>query len=235
MGIDYNPRIVTDGMILCLDADNTKSYPGSGSIWANISKVGNNASVLADVTYSSSPKRFVFDTSSSTNERIAIDHFDELNYSYLNWAYCFWIKQLSDDNGTWAQLFIKGNDNANRRPGVWFLSGNTSALHITWNNTGGAQQTLNTTADFLLPINTWHYIVIQSRNGTLMSFKDGIQDTNTITIADRTVNSEPLHIGHRGGYRSLAMEISNFTVYNKSLTNDEINQNFNALRGRYGV
>jgi hypothetical protein len=69
----------------------------------------------------------------------------------------------------------------------------------------------------------------------MMAFKDAVQDANTLPILDRTTNTDPLHIGHRGSYRSLNMEISNFMLYNRSLTDAEIRQNFNALRGRYGI
>ena len=40
MGISYNPRTITDGLVLCLDAANTKSYPGSGTTWADLSGNG---------------------------------------------------------------------------------------------------------------------------------------------------------------------------------------------------
>ena len=36
MAVGYNPRIVTDGLVLALDAGNTKSYPGSGSTWTDL-------------------------------------------------------------------------------------------------------------------------------------------------------------------------------------------------------
>lgn len=40
MSTGYGPRIATDQLVLCLDASHTKSYPGSGSVWYDIS--GNN-------------------------------------------------------------------------------------------------------------------------------------------------------------------------------------------------
>ena len=45
MGIAYNPRIVTDGLALALDAINTKSYPGSGTTWTDLSGLGNNGTL----------------------------------------------------------------------------------------------------------------------------------------------------------------------------------------------
>ena len=49
----YNPRIVTDGLVLALDAGNTKSYPGSGTTWTDLSGNGNNGSLLNGTGYSS--------------------------------------------------------------------------------------------------------------------------------------------------------------------------------------
>ncbi len=36
MGTGYNPRIVTDGLVLCLDAANARSYPSTGSAWTDL-------------------------------------------------------------------------------------------------------------------------------------------------------------------------------------------------------
>ena len=51
MGVDYNPKIVTNGLVLCLDAANVKSYPGSGTTWIDLSGNGNNGT-LTNTTYS---------------------------------------------------------------------------------------------------------------------------------------------------------------------------------------
>ena len=53
MGIAYNPRTITDGLVLCLDAGNSKSYPGSGTTWTDLSGNGNNGSLLNGTGYSS--------------------------------------------------------------------------------------------------------------------------------------------------------------------------------------
>ena len=44
MGLFHSPKIATDGLILNLDAGNTKSYPGSGTTWTDLSKENNHAS-----------------------------------------------------------------------------------------------------------------------------------------------------------------------------------------------
>ena len=53
MGLAHSPRIVTDGLVLALDAGNTKSYPGSGTDWYDRSGNGNDGTLTNGPTYSS--------------------------------------------------------------------------------------------------------------------------------------------------------------------------------------
>ena len=53
MGTSYNPHIVSDGLVLCLDAANPRSYPGSGTSWYDLSGNGNNGTLVNGVGYSS--------------------------------------------------------------------------------------------------------------------------------------------------------------------------------------
>jgi len=54
LAIFYNPAIVRDGLVLCLDAANRKSYPGSGTTWTDLSGRGNTGTLTNGPTYSSS-------------------------------------------------------------------------------------------------------------------------------------------------------------------------------------
>ena len=53
MGVFAGPEIVEDGLVLALDAGNTKSYPGSGTTWTDLSGNGNNGSLVNGVGYNS--------------------------------------------------------------------------------------------------------------------------------------------------------------------------------------
>ena len=53
MGVAYNSKIVTDGLVLCLDAGNSKSYPGTGTTWTDLSGRGNTGTLTNGPTYSS--------------------------------------------------------------------------------------------------------------------------------------------------------------------------------------
>ena len=53
MGINYSPTLVTDGLILCLDGSNRRSYPGTGVTWTDLSSSGKSGTGQTGVTYSS--------------------------------------------------------------------------------------------------------------------------------------------------------------------------------------
>ena len=65
MAVNNNPKISTNGLVLCLDLANVRSYPGSGTTVNDLSGNGKTFSLYPDATgYSSTyPNRFVFDGS----------------------------------------------------------------------------------------------------------------------------------------------------------------------------
>jgi hypothetical protein len=83
------------------------------------------------------------------------------------------------------------------------------------------------------------------RNGTsLKVYGDGITNTNTTTCGSGPISSKTLHIGAtiNDGFPSNPSQrdwftgnIANVQLYNRALTDNEILQNFNALRGRFGI
>jgi hypothetical protein len=51
MATKYSPKVVNDGLVLYLDAANTKSYPGSGATWYDLSGNDNNGELIANPEY----------------------------------------------------------------------------------------------------------------------------------------------------------------------------------------
>ena len=86
MGIAYNPRVVTDGLVLCLDAGNVKSYPGSGTTWTDLSGKGNTGTLTNGPTYSSANGgSIVFD---GVDDRVSGTSFNTgQNFTINAWIY----------------------------------------------------------------------------------------------------------------------------------------------------
>ena len=89
MSVGYNPRIVTNGLVLCLDAGNTKSYPGSGSSFTDL--ISNRVFSVTGASYSTSGGgsfRFTAD-----NQRIDITG---TGLSYSNFSHHFGLLLFCD-------------------------------------------------------------------------------------------------------------------------------------------
>ena len=81
MGVTYNNRIVTDGLVLCLDAASKRSYPGTGTVWTDL-KGGNNGTLTNGPTFSSDNGGSIVFDASNDNElahhtRVAGDDSNE--------------------------------------------------------------------------------------------------------------------------------------------------------------
>ena len=72
----YSPKIVTDGLVLCLDAGNNKSYPSSGTAWNDLSGNNNNGTLTNGPTFTGSfGGSIVFD---GTNDYVDLGNISQL-------------------------------------------------------------------------------------------------------------------------------------------------------------
>jgi hypothetical protein len=222
----YGPRIVTDGLVLCLDAGNPKSYPGSGTAWTDLSRNGNNGTLTNGPTYNSANGgSIVFD---GTDDVITCGTTSPPSgdLSVFAWVYS------TSFNSTWNIISTK-----------WFSGSGSDfhwALKSDLGNGTNIKQNLYTTSNsdiygtttFL--INTWYYVGFTLVNGgTLTFYKNGVSDGTSSTVS-RTAHSSTLQLGDsRGVNFGLIGRIPQVSIYKRALTPSEILQNYNATKGRF--
>ena len=214
MGVGYNPRIVTDGLVLCLDAANKRSYPGSGTTWTDRSANGHDGTLTnMDATNFSADNGGVF-TFDGSNESVDCGN-PGWSASYLTvtaWIYITTgsrYQHIVDSSGnTWHLAILNSN-----RP--YFA---TSAGYHT-----GAP---------VLDNNKWYMLTGRARSsGHDIIINTSIGQTITSNVQPTTNN---LKIGHwQNGGRFFAGKIANTLIYNRALTAKEILQNYEATKGRY--
>ena len=87
MALAHSPSIVTDGLALCLDGANVKSYPGSGTTWKDLSGKGNDGTLTNGPTFSSDDGGSILVDGSN----------DFISIPFAGGVYCidFWIKPAS--------------------------------------------------------------------------------------------------------------------------------------------
>jgi len=261
MGIAYNPRIVTDGLVLALDAGNTKSYPGSGSTWTDLSGQGNNGIIQGSrVSYSSAEKAFEFTgTSDTTANGIYISGLNYVTGSsdaISNLTVESWIKCNSGTTShTNDQRIILSFD----RSAVFRFAisndigagapGKPSFMDSSGSSGIGDNVATSFTGD--LRDDSWHQVSVTFSTSALKYYIDGaLVHTTTGSfnpITNQTTGETPRYgwIGN-GSEASTAGGsiapgdlfygfIASIKYYYKTLSDAEIQQNFNALRGRFGI
>lgn len=230
MGTNYSPKIVTDGLVLYLDAANPKSYPGTGTAWNDLSGNGNHGSNSGGPTYSAENKGyFSFD---NTNDVSIISDSPSLNpttaLSIESWV-MFAIGSSSDF------IFEKGNVNTQYS----LFSHGSDIVFRTKHEGDTSYDTQNPSKTSVGVVNgQWHHIVGSWDGTTKRIYIDGVLK-NSIAKSGNLVTTTPgAAVGRFGGTSTgyyFEGNISKVAVYSKGLSDLEVKQNFEALRGRFGL
>ena len=229
MATIYNTSVVRDGLVLHLDAANPKSYPGTGTTWTDLSGNGIIATLDADVSYNSVNQGTMLFSSSNTVGEVTFPR-DNFIFGTGDFSITIWANPSAIE--TYDTLFEMGyyTDGILFRP-----SGATVQVYIGNSLSGGGSRTYTHTRS----IGRWDYYTLTRQSGVVRLYINAVQNgtdwTNTASLTLATVvNCKIGSSTHNGGQRWNGY-ISNFQIYNRALIAAEIQQNFEALRGRYGI
>ena len=224
----YGPRIVTTNLVTCLDAANPKSYSGSGSTWIDISRRGNDTSLFNTPTFSSENLgTFTFD---GANDYASIASFANTFNGPFSLSVTFY-----QTSNTVSQVFFS-NFNGVSNDGV-FMQINSAAegsgLRITYRQLG--TNIFNFTQTSGVSLNTFYNIVCTYDGANAYTYYNAVRQS--VSAAASTyfspVNST-LFIGTlTGADRLFTGKIYEIKIYNKGLSETEILQNYNAIKGRF--
>lgn len=226
------PNVVTNGLVMYLDAANTKSYSGSGTTWTNLAKSASPALLVNTPTYNTANGGyFDFD---GVNDLVSITSLP--NYSTSIGTISMWFRGTST-----GRIFMQYNNDLNR-------------MSITYDSTNGYIEIFSgystsvlsfATANNSVPVNTWTNVCFLY-NFTLDSFQiylNGTFSTSTtnsivptpdsmgeITLATGKDfdNAPPYYFSYFTG------RIAQTLIYNRILSASEIAQNFMAMKTRFG-
>lgn len=213
-----------------VDTGSGFSSMGNLTTWTDISSVGNNG------TLTNTPYHFI--NSDGTNGYMSFDGTNDyvLTSSIATYG----------NNTTWeAWIYCTGNVSTYNMfmgrylPYFGFYAGNS--LYFS-NLVGGTQSTIQTASN--LSLNTWYHATFTtSYSGTNTTMKIYTNGTETATGTFAGVQGNYSYKfmvgdGNNGSDTSwypFQGRVSNVKVYNRTLTEAEIKQNFNATRGRFGI
>lgn len=231
MAYQNGPKIVTDGLVLCLDAGNPKSYPGSGTAWTDLSRNGNNGTLTNGPTFSSANSgSIVFD---GANDYANCGGGGGQSGSF---AVSAWFKRNGAQSGVSGVIFCRSGANPNYKQNfVLSISGATN--YARFSTSIDAYKFIDSTA--AIADNIWYEIMgtYDSSTKTLQIYINGVlQNSTTITTNPPTDGSQLITLGSSDGTvpgNFFKGSISAAKLYNRLLTPVEILQNYNATKGRF--
>lgn len=229
MAVFSGPEIVNDGLVLHLDAANQRSYSGSGTTWYDLSGNGNNG-INSNMIFTSDTNQgyFNFNDASSVSSipnSLSLNPVNGLTIE--SWV---WFDGNSNDF-----IFEKGNVNTQFS---LFSHSNDVVLrttHVgdgTYDSLGVAKSSLGVSNG------RWHHIVGTWDGSVKQLHIDGVGKTTKNKTGNLVTTTPGASVGRFGGTTTgyyFGGKISKVALYNRGLTEEEIKQNFEALRGRYNV
>ena len=230
--MDNTPSYVTDGLVLNLDAGNLNSYDGSGTTWSDLSQEGNDGTING-ATYDSNGY-FSFGGS----DYVSISHDSTLHPEALTldiWVYrSDWSS--SGNGGTLQTLISKAQQSGY---GLYYDK-NNSIIRFEIHS-GGSWRTLN--YNFGSLSSGWHHFMGSYDGSTVKIYADGSLEGSLSHTGTIYYNySQPVFIGAEADTGNTPESSYKFTgnvaltrLYNKALSSDEITQNFNATKTRFGL
>lgn len=164
-----------------------------------------------------------------TNDYMSVPDSAELdlaNSSTQGFTIMCWLKRGSD-SGNWERVIMKATTSGG--PDYWLQITNSDKLGGGFNNTAGDSQSLDNSNGTSVPINTWvHASLRLETDGEMTIFYDGVADKNTTATGFPRTSTNELWIGRLRDLYDFNGHIRDVRIYNRSLTDAEINSIFQA-------
>jgi hypothetical protein len=219
----FGPDIVTNGLVLYLDAANKLSYPGTGTSWFDITGNGNTGTLTNGPTFNSSNAgSIVFD---GTNDYVQTNY----NAALTDFTACVWFKVPDSTNVGSARILDKSFING------FYLGKNYLGTANSWG--GGIRESSPPYGRYItLTDGQWNYMSFIRSGTTNTIYGNGITNTTSGTVSSTPLSTSNMRIGMEFSIISgpFKGDISQVYIYNRALSASEVLQNYNAIKGRYG-
>jgi hypothetical protein len=206
--------IVTNGLVLNLDASVASSYSGSGTTWSDISGSSNNATLVGNPIYTSTaPANFTFSGSNNAN----------FNFVWPAQFTCsLWIYPIGAPGGNFSRILSTG-------------SGDNLEIAINGSNQISYHSPSVSWQSYVTSItsNAWNQLVVVKSANSITFYINGVS-TYTASLTSFTSGSK-IYFGQRHTLNEGAnFRLGAALIYNYALTASDITTNWNAQKVKYG-
>jgi hypothetical protein len=233
---DYE-SIVTDGLVLNLDAGFTPSYPVSGTTWYDLAGTNNGTLTNGPTFNSANGGNIQFD---GANDHVTLGNQSALGFTngiftVEAWT---WIPSTWTAGSQYPNLISKGASAG------WDSNGWSLFVFRDWSGAGqkswgcgirngGVVQ--NNVVRYNCPTNTWLNVVMTLSGSNITLYENGVQVATGVQSVNPAANATPVFIGADINLQCFPGYVAVSRLYSKSLTSAEVVQNFNAQKSRYGL
>jgi Concanavalin A-like lectin/glucanases superfamily len=226
----YDASFNGNSALLYVDAGNTNSYPGSGTTWTGLSNNASNATLVGSPPFTSAGTSSYF-TFNGSGSQYASTTASKFNVTYTGKTVMFVarVTNATFNVGTFRGIFGTNSGTRNFNTYLYMPSAGVLQYHYSAGGLGGFSNNLS------LAYNQWFFgAVTQTTGGLVTYYFNGVAvGTNTgVTFAQYASNGgEFIALCDNYWYGDIGM----CAVYGQALTSDQIVQNYNSIKGRYGL
>jgi len=231
VGLSHSPVITTDGLVLCLDAANSRSYPGSGNSWLDLSGNNTNGVLQNSPTFNTDSRDFNFDGS---NQYVSVNNVPSISTNDFT---CEILAKIQAEAGT-RYYFGNWGYNGGNQIGFWFArpSWNVNAVVFSSYDTDN-HTAINSGNISVFVLNKYQHFII-TRSGT--SYNMYLNGNNIRSFSSSTTlkyDRTYMNIHHAGDGPTYSYGSTKFfrMYINKALSPNEVRQNYLATKGRFGL
>jgi hypothetical protein len=225
---DYE-GIVTDGLVLNLDAGFTPSYPRSGTTWTDLSLSGNNGTLTNGPTFNgNSGGNIVFD---GVNDFVNCGNPSSVNMGTGDFTLEVVFKATGPDTN-FRVLLQKGNPGIGSQRGYRLRIENSNFVQLTV--TADSERTSTTTQQ--IGYGNYYYVTATKNTSGIRTYLNGVLSGQGISPLGTTTVVNDLIIGRQDeGAWPFRGDLAVTRIYDRALSAAEVLQNYNAQKGRFGL
>jgi hypothetical protein len=236
MGLNYNPSIVSDGLVFYLDAANRRCYSGSGSS-SNSLVSGIGVTLINGVGFTSTNNGYF--SLDGTNDYLGVSNNSSLQPTRLTLEVWFKLNvPLSSQPTDFPLVLDKFTLSSLSGYRIIFWKGGNE-LQFSFFNSSTDNNVAISGANAKVSTN-WNCVQGTYDGFTSKIYLNGVLENSLSTTASISYNNEDIYLGTfyeptYGFLHYINANFGNVRIYNRALTPQEIAQNFNATRYRYGI
>ena len=229
---EHGPRIVTEGLVGHWDAGNPYSYPGTGTTWTDLAGNSNGTLVNSPSYVAEAGGGFDF---SGTNDLIEIP-----NVASLQVGSAFSMECVIYWNGTNDLAMLQGKRQSTSPFIQWSFYISNSQINAAGNTIAFFTRASGTAFRWIswaMPSAGYYHIAGTADLSGMKLFVNGVEraSTTSTTTGDFNTTTRFVIANQDGASAHYNGKLFMSRIYNRVLTAAEITQNFNAIRGRFGL